>query len=148
MESFSPGYRLQDTDLNITFYAQGIAYPPSLTYPYSPYALTYEVDFFNSDGRIIAVGPLDRTPEKVTDIIFRPDFVVDSTWATGFYQITWKYRTFSYSDIQTVTQPFEILNNGIAGVPFILSYCNRDIPATFYVVLDYQDLPASFSIIP
>ena len=63
MESFSPGYRLQDNDLNITFYARGIAYPPELTYSFSPVTLSYEVDFLNSDGRALLVGPLNRVPQ-------------------------------------------------------------------------------------
>ena len=147
MESFSPGYRLQEDDLNVTFFARGLTYPPDLTYSYSPYTLSYEIDFINTDNSVKRVGPLNRIPEKVNGSAFRANFIVSGDWATGIYQIVWKYKPYSYSSIQEITQQFEILSNGIESKPFINKYCRNDLPATFTVLPDIIDLPASFTII-
>jgi hypothetical protein len=147
IQSFYPGYRLQDTDLNVTFFAQGISYPPALTYPYSPYSLSYEIGFLNDDGRVLRVGPLDRIPYNISTGVYRADFVVGDDWATGTYQLTWKYKISANSDTQETIQQFEILNY-VDNVLFQIFYCRRDLPATLVVLIDSQDLPASFAITP
>lgn len=146
MESFYSGYRLQDTDLNVTFFAQGVSYPPALTYPYSPYSLSYEIGFLNYDGRVLRVGPLNRIPYNIRTGVYRADFIVGDDWATGIYQITWKYKISANSDTQETTQQFEVLNY-LKTVMFQISYCRRNLPATFTVLVDSQDLPASFTIV-
>lgn len=147
MESFYSGYRLQDTDLNVNFFAQGVSYPPALTYPYSPYSLSYEIGFLNYDGRILRVGPLNRIPYNIRTGVYRADFIVGDDWATGTYQITWKYKISANSDVQETIQQFEVLNY-LKTVMFQTSYCRRNLPATFTVLIDYQDLPGSFTIVP
>jgi hypothetical protein len=148
MESFSPGYRLQENDLNVTFFARGLTYPPDLTYSFSPYTLSYEINFIDSGSDIKRVGPLNRIPEKVNGSAYRANFIVGGDWATGIYQIVWKYKPYAYSDTQNITQQFEILSNGITSIPFINLYCRIDLPANFFVLPDIIDLPASFAIIP
>lgn len=147
MECFYSGYRLQDTDLNVTFFAQGVSYPPALTYPYSPYSLSYEIGFLNYDGRILRVGPLNRIPYNIRTGVYRADFIVGDDWATGTYQITWKYKISANSDTQETIQQFEVLNY-LKTVMFQISYCRRNLPATFTVLIDSQDLPGSFTIVP
>ena len=92
--------------------------------------------------------PVNRIPEKINGSGYRANFIVGEEWATGIYQIVWKYKPYSYSNTQTITQYFEVLSNGIESKPFINLYCRRDLPANFVVLPDIIDLPASFTIIP
>ena len=146
MESFYPGYRLQEEDLNVFFFAQGIAYPPALAYGYSPYFISYEIGFINTNNRVLRVGPLNRVPENVNTGIYRANFIVEENWATGIYQITWKYKVSANSDMQKIFQQFEILND-VDNILFEIFFCRRDLPAVFTVLQESQDLPASFDII-
>jgi hypothetical protein len=148
MESFSPTYRLQDKDLNISFYAQGIAYPPDLTYLYTPYFVSYEISYIDPDKGPIIVGPRDRQPVLVKSGTYRANMVIDDSWASGDYQILWKFKVSEEADIEYSADIFEVNGLGVHEAQFILILCSRDLPAIFNVLQEAQDLPASFDIIP
>lgn len=147
MESFIPGYRLQKEDLNVSFYAQGISYPAAIAYPYSPYHLSYEIGYIHPDGRILRVGPLDRIPEKVSTGVFRANFIVEEVWATGVYQITWKYNTSATTDTATKLQQFEVLSNGLNSILFEILFSYRNMTGNFVVLEEAHDLPGSFVVL-
>ena len=148
-ESFYTEYRLQDEDLNVTFCAQGIAYPAGLTYSYNPYSVTYEIDYLdpNNDYEPVPVGYRYRTPLNLKTGTYRANFVVDNRWSPGFYQIVWNYTISKDAPIQTQSEIFEIINEGVHYIPFEIYFCKNDLEATFVVLQDLLDLPASFVII-
>jgi hypothetical protein len=144
---FAPGYRLQDKDLNVNFCTQSISYPPGLAYFYTPYSLIYEIYFINSDGRVVPYGNENRIPEKVDTGIYRANFVVGDNWPTGHYNIIWKYRIYAISNIQTITDTFQVTDGGYENNIFVYLYCNNDFTAALNVLQESFDVPASFTII-
>ena len=145
---FYPGYRLQEEDLNVSFCAQGVAYPQNLAYFYTPYNLSYEIDFYTNDRKLVPYGSRTRVPEIVTQGVYRANFIVGYDWPTGYYNIVWSYQTSLTGPVQTITNTFQVLNSGYRAVQFIYFYCNNDLPATFMVLPEAFDLPASFTIVP
>lgn len=148
MESFTPGYRLQDGDLSMSFYAQGIAYPPELTYSYTPYSVVYEIDYIDPVNGPITLGTRNRIPELVIPGTYRANLIIEYSWTPGIYQIVWKYQVSAYSDVQESIEMFQVQNLGVHYIPFQMFFCQRDLGATLYVLQDLQDLPASFTIVP
>jgi len=150
--AFYPGYRMQEDDLNIAFCSQGLYYPYNLAYFYSPVNLSYEIDYYipvsESASKLIPYGNRNRIPEKVTQGVYRANFIVGYDWPTGFYNIVWKYQMSPIGPVQTITNTFQVLNNGYKNIIFYFHYCNEDLPATFIVLLESEDLPGSFNILP
>jgi hypothetical protein len=146
--SFVSGYRLQDDDLNMTFFAQGIAYPPYLTYSYTPYSVKYEIDYIDPINGLRTMGTRNRIPQLVKPGTYRANLIIEDSWTPGLYQIVWKYKVSENSDIQESIEMFGVNDLGVHYVPFQIFFCQLDIPATFLVLQDLQDLPASFTIVP
>jgi hypothetical protein len=94
------------------------------------------------------MGNINRIPEKVTQGVYRANFIVGDDWPTGYYNIVWSYQTSLTGPVQTITNTFQVLNSGYRAVQFIYFYCNNDLPATFTVLPEAFDLPASFTIVP
>ena len=132
--------------LNTSFCAQGVAYPAYLAYFYTPYYLSYEIDYKDVSGRIIPFGNRNRIPEKVSQGIYRPNFIVGDDWSAGNYQITWKYKISAASEIVTQVNPFQVINNTESNL-FVMYVCIKDISAEFNVLQEALDLPGTFSIV-
>lgn len=149
MESFRQGYRLQTGDLNTHFIAQGVSYPPGMAYAYSPYSVSYEIAYYHPDeARYLRIGPLNRIPENIRTGLYRANFIVGEDWTPGTYRITWKYHVSETSDEETIEEEFEIVSRGVDSAIFTILLCQRNLPARVNVLIDFQDLPASFTIIP
>lgn len=149
MESFSQDYRLQEGDLNVSFYGQGLISPAALTVPYAPYYLSYEIDYYKAtELRWIRLGPLYRLPEEVRSGVYRANFIIGDRWATGDYRIIWKYRISADSDLETKTYSFTVLSKGVENTILIISFCRKNLPGTFTVLIDIFDLSGSFNIVP
>lgn len=149
MESFSQGYRLQTEDLNTSFIAQGISYPAGMAYAYTPYSVSYEIAYYHpTEARYLRIGPLNRVPEKIRNGLYRANFIVGEHWTPGTYKITWKYRISESSGEESKEEEFEITSRGVDSAIFTILFCQRNLPARVNVLIDIQDLPASFSIIP
>jgi hypothetical protein len=146
---YDPGYRLQDEDLNVSFCAQGLTWPLGVAYFYTPNSVEYEIDFFNTDGRLVSYGNADRIPEIVTQGVYRANFIVGDDWPTGFYQILWKYQTSANSSIETISKIFQVTTGGYISNIFEYHYCNNDLVGNFVVLPEvYRDISGSFAILP
>lgn len=162
MESFRQGYRLNDGDLEVQFWAQGLTYPSGLSFLYSPYSVSYEISYYHpTEARYITIGPRNRRPINIKIGIYRATFIVGEHWTPGTYKITWKYYVSEVSSEQIKEEEFEIVSRGVDSVIFEVFYCQRnvggrvliwqesyDLPAEFVVLPSYFDLSASFAIIP
>jgi hypothetical protein len=147
--SFYPGYRLQNEDLNMSFYAQGLVYPAGLTYSYTPYSVSYEIDYIDAYGDFVLIGSTSRIPQLVVKGTYRPNLIIEDSWTPGQYQITWKYQISGDSDFQYYSEIFDVVDLGVHYVPFEINVCNLNLPAIFNVIQETSyDLPGSFMITP
>jgi hypothetical protein len=94
------------------------------------------------------MGNINRIPEKVTQGVYRANFIVGDDWPTGYYNIVWKYQMSPIGPVQRIINTFQVTNGGYKNVVFYYHYCNEDLPATFIVLLESEDLSGSFNILP
>lgn len=134
MEEFYQGYRLLDTDLITSFWAYPVYYPSIYGNFYSPYWVRYGLGYIDDHGHYHEFGSRYRIPIELETGYYRPNFIIGDTWATGTYEVRWKYRVYQNSDIEYRSVQFKVLSSGIHDQP-------GDYP-------DYLDLPASMQVIP
>lgn len=134
MESFKQGYRLQQDDLLLNFYARYYNVQPYVTCPYSPYWIRYDIGFIYSiTNEFYPVGAVNRIPDELSTGIFRPNFIVGDDWDPGIYEIRWHYKDYENSILQEKIIEFEILSDGI-------------MQSRLYM-FNHVDLPANFTLI-
>lgn len=136
MESFKQDYRLNEADLNYSFYNDEVAYPFSgLTYRYSPYWVRYEIGIRQeSNSSYFPIGSIFRIPDEISTGIYRPNFIIGSDWNTGDYIIRWKYKKSAGSVIEYAEVAFKVVTEGI-----------KDFSEE--VIGGYLDLPADLRIV-
>ena len=120
MQTFPLGYRLMDTDLNITFQRKlSFAYGPLSSY--NPFFLVYEIGKVSSLLVYTRIGPENRIPYEIKVGTFRANFIVGDEWTTGSYRIVWKYQVCQLDPIMVVSEDFEIATSYSRGTSSGLS---------------------------
>jgi len=125
MESFIQGYRLQQEDLNYSFYFY--------RYPYSPFWVRYGLGYINPDGTYHEFGTRYRLPDELQTGLFRPNFAIGDDWYVGTYEVRWKYQIRENSAILIDSVQFQVTTAGIYNT-------TGNYP-------EYYDLPASMTVI-
>ena len=136
MESFKQDYRLEEDDLNYTFYDDGVSYLYNgLTQKYSPYWVRYELGRIQeSNLSYFPLGSLFRIPDELETGTFRPNFIIGHDWKTGLYKIRWKFKKTAYSDIEYVEVPFMVVTEGIYDFAEEILGGFLDLPADLNII--------------
>jgi hypothetical protein len=107
MQSFPRNYRLAADDLNIVFINNVGFYSGSLV-NYSPYWVSYEIGYVDSNLLYHRIGPENRVPEKRKEGTYRANFIVGDDWRVADYKIIWKYKIGQFSPTLLVDGSFRI----------------------------------------
>ena len=134
MESFSQGYRLEEGDLNKTFYRNSVYYSGSTGNFYTPYWVRYEIGKVNaSTGLYYAIGSTERIPDFIQTGVVRPNFIIGENWDTGIYELKWIFKDSANSAEEIAFEQFEVVTEGIYdsgdAVPFYV-----DLPGSFIII--------------
>jgi hypothetical protein len=114
MESFIQGHRIGQTDLVLNLFARYYGAYPDQTFPYTPFWIRYDLGFVHPvTAQFMPVGIRNRLPVIIDTGKIRPNFIIDSTWKLGIYQIRWYYRASETSATQMTPVEFSVTSDGI-----------------------------------
>jgi len=103
--SFIQGQALEDSDLNVYFYRDNLAF--------SPFFIKYELGYLRSNNFYEKLGYGERTPRELNTGRFAPNFLIGDKWKTGYYRIVWKYRVSEASELLEKYLDFKVCTEGI-----------------------------------